>query len=168
MSTDAPLDILLAHDRWATGQLLAAARSLSDAQLDQRFEMGYGTLRATLLHIVEVQRAWTESLNGRQTETRKDPVSVAEIISRHEAATTELNSTAHATPLDAEFSPAWKGRRYSFPRAGVLTHILTHGMHHRAQALNMLRHLGVDPLPPSSILQWMFMTGVARELPSST
>jgi uncharacterized damage-inducible protein DinB len=39
----------------------------------------------------------------------------------------------------------------------VLTHVTTHGMHHRAQCLNMLRQLGVTPLPPSSVTEWTWM-----------
>ena len=38
--------------------------------------------------------------------------------------------------------------------AGVITHIATHGTHHRAQCLNMLRRLGVHPLPQSSVAEW--------------
>jgi uncharacterized damage-inducible protein DinB len=30
-------------------------------------------------------------------------------------------------------------------------------MHHRAQCLNMLRHLGVTPLPASSVTEWTWM-----------
>jgi uncharacterized damage-inducible protein DinB len=40
-------------------------------------------------------------------------------------------------------------------RGGVITHVATHGMHHRAQCLNMLRQLGVTPLPKSSVVEWM-------------
>jgi uncharacterized damage-inducible protein DinB len=47
------------------------------------------------------------------------------------------------------------GKTFSFPRVGVLVHVTTHGMHHRAQCLNMLRHLGVTPLPPSSVAEWI-------------
>ena len=36
----------------------------------------------------------------------------------------------------------------------MITHIATHGMHHRAQCLNMLKHLGVNPLPKSSVAEW--------------
>jgi hypothetical protein len=28
-------------------------------------------------------------------------------------------------------------------------------MHHRAQCLNMLRHIGLTPLPLSSVLEWI-------------
>ena len=51
-------------------------------------------------------------------------------------------------PYDAE---------YSFTRGGVLTHVATHGMHHRAQCLNMFRSLGIAPLPSNSVLEWMLM-----------
>jgi uncharacterized damage-inducible protein DinB len=164
MSTDAPLDILLAHDRWATSQLLGAAQSLSDSQLDQHFEIGLGSLRATLMHIIDVQRLWTESLNGKEGNFQNEKLSIQEMIQRHEKAAAELDAAAHGTPLDVEFNQSWKGTRYSFPRAGVLMHVLMHGTHHRAQALNMMRHLGVSPLPPSSVLQWMFSTGVGKKI----
>jgi uncharacterized damage-inducible protein DinB len=42
-------------------------------------------------------------------------------------------------------------------RGAVLAHVTTHGTHHRAQCLNMLRRLGVNPLPPSSVAEWTWM-----------
>jgi uncharacterized damage-inducible protein DinB len=42
----------------------------------------------------------------------------------------------------------------TFTRAVILCHVHTHSMHHRAQCLNMLRHLGVSPLPQSSVTDW--------------
>jgi uncharacterized damage-inducible protein DinB len=40
----------------------------------------------------------------------------------------------------------------------ALVHVTTHGMHHRAQCLNMLRHMGVpgisDRLPEIDPLDW--------------
>ena len=32
--------------------------------------------------------------------------------------------------------------------------VTTHGMHYRAQPLNMLRQLGVQPLPRTSVTEW--------------
>ena len=48
-----------------------------------------------------------------------------------------------------------EGQVIRLTRAGVITQVTTHGMHHRAQCLNMLRHLGVKPLPPSSVIEWV-------------
>ncbi|HEY1687051.1 MAG TPA: DinB family protein [Tepidisphaeraceae bacterium] len=164
MVNESSLEILLKHDHWATAQLLGAAKSLSDSQLDQLFEMGMGSLRATLYHIVQTQWLWGESLSGREHDFEQKKMGIDELIAWHESVAAEFDRTVHATPLETPFNPPWKGKRYAFPRAGVITHILTHGMHHRAQALNMMRHLGVDPLPPSSVLQWMFMTGAGGEV----
>jgi uncharacterized damage-inducible protein DinB len=47
----------------------------------------------------------------------------------------------------------------------MLVHVTTHGMHHRAQCLNMLRHLAVpgvsDRLPEIDVLEWQIRTAEA-------
>ena len=52
----------------------------------------------------------------------------------------------------------------SCTRSAALLHVLTHGMHHRAQCLNMLRQLGVSPLPLSAVVEWMLMVDNGRGL----
>ena len=42
-------------------------------------------------------------------------------------------------------------------RGATIVHVTTHGTHHRAQCLNILRQLGVTPLPPSSVAEWTWM-----------
>ena len=61
------LDRLLKHDRWATDQLLEVSRGLSDAQLDQAFDIGHRTLRETFAQRkVEVRRGLEGLLVGEQ------------------------------------------------------------------------------------------------------
>jgi uncharacterized damage-inducible protein DinB len=64
-----------------------------------------------------------------------------------------LQSAAAHSPHET-VSGQRAGQTLSLPRAVVLAHVATHGMHHRAQALNMLRQLGVTPLPRSSVIEW--------------
>ena len=56
-------------------------------------------------------------------------------------------------------------RTYTFTRGVTLVHVCTHGTHHRAQCINMLRHLNVpgvsDKLPDPSTVDWQ----AATELP---
>ncbi|NJL30451.1 MAG: hypothetical protein HC898_01815 [Phycisphaerales bacterium] len=66
MPASNPIDILLAHDHWATGQLLHACESLSHEQLHRPFEMGLGSLHDTLTHIIVGKRRWADLLAGRQ------------------------------------------------------------------------------------------------------
>ena len=49
------------------------------------------------------------------------------------------------------------GRTIRLTRGAVLAHVATHGAHHRAQCLNMLRQLGVSPLPPTSVAEWTWL-----------
>ncbi len=47
---------------------------------------------------------------------------------------------------------------YRFMLGAMLVHVTTHGMHHRAQCLNMLRRLALpgtrDRLPEIDVLEW--------------
>jgi hypothetical protein len=59
------LDRLLGHDAWTTQQVLAAAAGLTDAQLDQDFDIGHRTVRATLAHLIGNVEVWTDLMAER-------------------------------------------------------------------------------------------------------
>src|SRR3712207_2726694 len=92
------LDRLLGHDAWTTRLLLGRCRVLSDDQLDQRFDAGLGSVRATLLHAIGNVEVWTELMLGRATTAgeRPDgaPPSVAELLERHERASAAFGALA--------------------------------------------------------------------------
>lgn len=159
MATTNPLDILLQHDKWATQQLLIACQRLTPEQLSQPFEIGPGSLAATLTHIIAAMNRWNDSLAQRELRPLDDPAlagkSPVELLALHEASATELATLAKAHPLDQRVKRVIRGRDYHLTRGAILTHVTTHGMHHRAQCLNMLRRLGVSPLPPSSVFEWV-------------
>ena len=50
------MDDLLDHkrgqDEWTTAKLIALSQGLTDAQLDQDFDIGHRTLRATFDHMI--------------------------------------------------------------------------------------------------------------------
>jgi uncharacterized damage-inducible protein DinB len=153
MPTSDPLEILLTHNHWATRQILEACARLTPEQFHQRFEMGPGSLHDTTTHLLGAMRGWGDNLAGRAQRPRLEGTnrSTAELL----ALLDEIAATARAHPVDELVSAERGGKTYTFPRGGVLTHVTTHGMHHRAQCLNMLRRLGVQPLPPSSVADWI-------------
>jgi uncharacterized damage-inducible protein DinB len=159
MSTSNPLDVLLAHNLWANRQLLEACARLTPEQFHQRFEMGPGSLHDTTTHILGAMRGWGDMLAGREQRprlegTRRTP---AELLALLDGIAADIAASAAAHSLDGLVTGSRGGKSYTFARGGVLTHVTTHGMHHRAQCLNMLRHLGVTPLPPSAVVEWMLM-----------
>ena len=178
MATSEPLEVLLVTNRWATENLIAACLALTREQFHQEFLLGPGSLHHALTHILESMQYWADMLAGREPQFEEDPgqphppmvgsFGIVYTESGSESRTPQqlldllnriaddLEASARRRPIDE--SVTWKAsieKRFAFPRGGVLTHVATHGMHHRAQCLNMLRQLGVDPLPASSVHDWM-------------
>jgi uncharacterized damage-inducible protein DinB len=151
-----PTAILLDHNRWANAKLAEACASLSEEQLHRKFEMGLGSVHDTLGHIISAMKGWTSLLDGREWSGRPQGLrsTLSELVAEFEQAADELARAASAGPLEQMFSRERGGKVYQFARGMVITHVTTHGMHHRAQCLNMLRHLGVSPLPKSAVVEW--------------
>ena len=159
MPTTDPIAILLAHDRWATRLILDTCSKLTPDQFHRRFEMGPGSLHDTVTHMLAAIRTWTDTLAQRDLRTRLEGTtrSIPELSKLLDETYAEFAAIARAHPLDQTVSRSRDGKTYNFTRSAVITHVATHSMHHRAQCLNMLRHLGVSPLPPSSIAEWSRM-----------
>lgn len=162
MISSNPTDILITHDRWATEKILAACAGLSEEQFHRAFEMGPGSIHNTVTHIVGAMRVWGDLLAERELRARIEDGTkrtISEISDLHRLAADELEHEVRRLPLDATIRRERQGKTYTFPRGGVLTHVTTHAMHHRAQCLNMLRRVGVNPLPQSSVVEWMIASG---------
>jgi uncharacterized damage-inducible protein DinB len=167
MSEHDPLQILLVHDHWASVQILdACAAGLAPEQFHRRFDVGPGSLHDTLTHVIGAMRTWTDTLAERAPRPRLEADGLrrapAELRPLLDDACRELAAEAGRRPLGEVVTRQLRdGRTVRLTRAAVLTHVTTHGMHHRAQCLNMLRQCGVTPLPPSSVTEWT-MAGEPR------
>lgn len=158
-----PNEVLLAHNAWANAGLIEVCRPLSPDLLDRTFEMGLGTIRATVTHTLGAMRAWTDFLAKRPQRERLESsptIGPAEWAEMMPGLDRDLREAALSGPMNEVISAERGGRSYSFVRSHVIVHVTTHGVHHRAQCLNMLRHLGVPALPKSSGMEWgMEQTG---------
>jgi len=157
MPTSNPIEILLEHDRWGTQNIIDVCKTLSPEKFHQRFEMGPGSLHDTVTHIITAMRVWEDVLSVRQVRPRLEgsPRSVAELQALFDESASAFAAVARKHPLDETVVRERDDHKWVFSRAGVITHVATHGMHHRAQCINMLRQLGVTPLPNSSVADWM-------------
>ena len=153
------LQILLSHDRWATAQLLDACGKLPADAFHQRFEIGPGSLHDTLAHMIAAMRTWTQSLAGQEPGPRIDADgqrrTADQLRALLEAGHRDFAAEARKPGTSLMVTRRLRdGRTLQLTRGAVLGQVLTHGTHHRAQCLNMLRRLGVTPLPPSSVAEW--------------
>jgi len=151
------LDRLLGHDAWTTRQLLLIGLGLTDEQLDREFDIAHRSVRATLSHIVRNVEVWSQLMAGGPAGESQGR-SLAELIARFDRAAADLAAVAR----DVRRRAAWDERfmdTLDDPPAekslgGGIAHVVTHGMHHRAQLLYMLRRLGVEDLPEGDVLSW--------------
>ena len=154
-----PVDILLEQNDWALRTLIDACANLDDSDFHREFPIGCGSLHNTVVHILAAMRGWADVLAGRparpRIDERDDRLTTEQLHALRADATAELVALADAHPSDEWLSVERIGRTWTFARGGILAHVVTHGMHHRAQCLNILRQLNQDPLPPSSVLEWM-------------
>lgn len=137
-----------AYNDWANDLLIDAAAALSDAQLDQPFEMGIGSFRKTMLHIESAERYWLAhwcgDANPKWAEL-DDATSMAALQNawqtvreEREAFFEQLDDAMLLGEIAATPAP---GMLLEFRLGETIAQVAMHGTHHRAQALNMLRHL---------------------------
>ena len=161
------LQILLSHDQWATVQVLDVCEKLSPEQLHRRFEIGPGSLHDTLTHIVGAMRAWTETLAGaeprprlEQDGQRRTPEQLRALL---DESCRDFAEAARRRPLGEIVTRRMRdGNSFEITRGAAVAQVTTHAMHHRAQCLNMLRQLGVTPLPGVSVVEWTWAGNAPR------
>jgi uncharacterized damage-inducible protein DinB len=124
-----PLSDPLAHNSWATKQLLAFCRDkLSADQLQATSEGNYGTILGTLQHIIGAE-FWMELARSDFDPDR----------------TIDVPKPTQGDPFEV--------------KAGMLVaQTLNHGNEHRAQIFTILTTIGVEP-PELDGWSWGYATG---------
>jgi uncharacterized damage-inducible protein DinB len=171
-----PYDILLAHNLWGTRIILDRCDRLTPQQFSTPFPIGPGEtsgLRGALTHVISAMGRWADRIAGHALRTPLGPAwpgyqgpvddrvhtarELRELLEKNHADLAELAPSIRAAPgrlVRVEMG----GEAFVFTAAVAYIHVLTHGHYHRAQCLNMLRHLGVagvsDKLPELDVVDW--------------
>ncbi len=152
---------LLHYNDWADRQILVACEGLSDEQLDRVFDIGRGSLRRLLLHILAGESVWVKRWQGN-AETpwpnEDEPASVGMIASRF-AETVRDRSLYLGTidPPQLDRTVIYrdsKGSLFMATLGDMMIQMCLHSVHHRAQAVNVLRRLGATP-PELDYMMWI-------------
>ena len=140
---------LYRHNDWAWSTLLDASQDLAADDLDRPFELGLGSLLETIRHLYAAERVWFERWLGRKLDEHphaRTLASVAKLCDAHANFAAARNAFIDsAGPQGVAGRIEYKntqGEQMSWPLGDMMLHVCNHGTYHRAQALNMLRHLG--------------------------
>lgn len=157
-----PIRRLHQHRDWVNRKLRDAARPLSHAKRDQSFEIGQGSLMKTLCHLHAAEAVWLLALQG-QADTPSPFHFRFDSFDQLESAWDESEAgwadyLDRLTPEDL-VKPVTKtaslsGVKFSTPTLDILLHVCTHAQYTTAQAVNLLRRLGVpaDQLPDAMLI----------------
>ena len=152
------LDLLLDHDHWATARLLEASGGLTDAQLDQKFDIGHRTLRETFAHMTSNVPFWTAFLTGHPAAAEPDDRSLAALGDRHERSYAAFAAAARRLRDEQRLGDTFVDHyavRKSF--GGTILMVVEHNAEHRTEALHILERLGVPDLPEVDLGVWDYM-----------
>jgi uncharacterized damage-inducible protein DinB len=152
------LDRLLGNDAGTTRQLLLLSQNLMDEQLDQPFDIGHRTLRATFSHMIGNVEVWTDLMAEREVDRSPAGSSVADFLERHERYHSEFAELARKVQAAGRLDDTYTDTLDNPPTAktfgGTIAHVITHNMLHRSEALHILQRLGVENLPEGDVLGW--------------
>jgi uncharacterized damage-inducible protein DinB len=151
------LDRLIAHDTWTTRQLLLACQTLPDELLDKEFEIDQRSLRKTFIHIIYNMESWTDLLYGRPAVARPG-YSISELMARLSAISRDFALIARKIAREQRYDDCFLDTFDQPPRlktfGGAIGHLITHDMHHRAQAMFLMERVGLKEHIEGDLLSW--------------
>lgn len=145
------------HLKWANHRLLDAAEPLRDEQLRADFAIGAGSLLATLTHLYAAERVWLGAI--RREVDVPSPFDIhfdslgdlraawLVLDAEWDAFLLELTEADLDRPVVKKSTSSKPGQTMATPLGDVLLHVATHASYTMAQAKNIMRQLGVEPLP---------------------
>lgn len=162
------------HRTWVNAKLVDAVEALTDGQRRQTFAIGQGSLWKSLLHLYAAEYVWLEALQGH--EAGIVPGDLPGKIPGNQEGEGGISSWDDLKETWADLNRRWSGyltsltpesldemvyrtrtfsgqtKRLGTRRADVLLHVCTHAHYTTAQVVNMLRHLGAEPLPDPMLI----------------
>ena len=155
------LERMLAHNAWTIGRLIEQSSDLTEAQLDQEFDIGLRTVRASIDHIIDSIEWWTDLMNGLPQRSFEhlgaDPMTLEGFSKRLELVAPAFAAIARERQANGRLDEEWMPREdqpKAFSNGTIIVHVITHSAHHRAQWMYMLKQLGVRDVIVAHALSW--------------
>jgi uncharacterized damage-inducible protein DinB len=152
------LDRLLSHNTSMFATVLVRSRELSDAELDHKFEIGLGSVRQTIHHMIQNIEWWTDLMNA--VPARKygeDSLTLDGLSARFRTVSAQFADVGKRKDQQGALDEHWPPRNdqtETHSYGNTVVHVLTHAVHHRSQWLYMMKQLGVEQLPVAQALRW--------------
>jgi len=136
------IDDVIRHNSWATAQLIEHFRSMPPPTLDLSAPGTFGTIGATLAHIVGAERAYMARLKGETPAAGERTQDLARLAEQARSIGEELEHL-----LQGGIDPDLEVQTKLGPQTAgiVLAQIVNHATEHRAHVCTVLGAHGLQP-----------------------
>lgn len=151
------LRVLYGYNQWATGRVLDAATGLTAEQWLASGSAGRGSVRDTLVHVLDAQWTWLARWDGslahadphRLTFNRADFPDVAAVravwMAVDQATQAFVDGLNEADVARFSTYTYANGVTYRQPLWQMMLHVANHGTQHRSEVAAMLTGFGCSP-----------------------
>jgi uncharacterized damage-inducible protein DinB len=135
---------LIDYNYWANGLILKFAEKLSNEQRSQKTAHSHSSLHEILIHIMFAEWVWRLRLTGNSPDfamiksqlRSEDYFSLKEVLEKWFDEELLLETFTYTTTRGEEFKNVYYD---------IFTHLVFHGMQHRAEAASILHNFGQSP-----------------------
>ncbi len=145
------IKLLFQYNDWANDRILDHAEQVSPEQLTAPNELGWGSLRGLLVHLLNAEFYWRNQLQNGLTVQDLQPDSypdVAAIRARWRQERPKMQAYLESLS-DADLlrrpSRQSRERKLPLPLWQYLSHVVNHGTQHRAECAAILTGFGRSP-----------------------
>lgn len=153
------LDRYLGYEAWTLRYFIERCRELNPTQLHQSFDIGHGSVHATINHIIGNIEVWTDLI--RERPVRDLPPVAANpdsYLQRFDDAMPDFADYARLLAAEGRLDETYLDTLDSPPQpktfGGTILHVLTHTTVHRWEVQHMLQRLGLTDLIEGDALGW--------------
>lgn len=157
------LDTYLDYEAWMLRYSIGRCRDITRDQMHQSFDVGQGSVHATIGHVVRNLEAWTDLM--RENPVRKLPKFPEDIdacLERFDAAIADFANNSRAIAagnrLDETYLDTLAEPPLRKSLGGTILHVLTHTTGHRWELQHMLQRLGLTDLIEGDVQEWEMRT----------
>ena len=148
MADTAQLCRLVAYNQWANEKILSAIDGMTAEELARPVASYFGSLEKNLQHILLATRVWLARWKGTAPATLQDridtpwPDAYAATHADFRAFVESLNDDSAGRVVDYKNT---KGDSFRMALDQLITHVVNHGTHHRAETGMLLERIGRSP-----------------------
>ena len=147
----ADLELLFRYNDWANDRILAMAENISIEQLTTANDLGWGSLRGALVHLMDAECAWRVLLKdglfivGLHPEDFPDVAAIRARWAEERQAFWAYFSGLGDLDLAGTVSYEADGIKRQRVLWHCLAHVVNHGTQHRAECAALLTGFGHSP-----------------------